>query len=328
VSVISVTSTVVELQLTVAGDVSSFDPGELENVLQDALHCGMPECRVSLRISAGSVHIAVVLTIPHDQPRFSNTAAVVETAAGVFINMPSSEITSTLSSYGVGYWNVTAASPTVTVGIKPMPIAVAPPPPKGPPPSPPPCVAIYGNCHNGGSCCAPNSCFRQSEHYSQCLSLSPSPPSPPPVLPPLAPPVPVPAPPAQPPSQPVPSPSPATPPTAVVGDTTNEQRVAGTSAGMSSGVLIAFIAGGVVAIVFLVAVGKWCSSRCRSKRTPTVKATLEPTLSNFFSATTSTSPEPEKHAPPVWQHADLNDAGQNACGSHGSLSSRSDVDYL
>lgn len=136
-TVVSVPSTVVELGLTVAGTVESFgveSRTRLKASLRAVLNCQEPACFLALRVSAGSLSVTAILTIP-EAPAGSGTssnsaatAAAVEAAAIALVAKPSAAISADL---GV---TVTASTP-VTRGRAAVPVVVAPPPP-APPPAP------------------------------------------------------------------------------------------------------------------------------------------------------------------------------------------------
>jgi len=139
---VSAASTVVEVGLTVAGDVNSFGEAQqasLRASLRESLSCQEPACFLTLRVSAASVNVAAILAIP-DPPAGSSTAAAataavtaaaVEAAATALAAQPAADISASL---GV---QVTAAAP-VAIGHAVVPIVVAPPPPSPPPTLPPP----------------------------------------------------------------------------------------------------------------------------------------------------------------------------------------------
>ena len=138
----SAASTVVEVGLTVAGDVSSFGEAQqasLRTSLRQSLSCQEPACFLTLRVSAASVNVAAILAIPEPPAGSSTaaaataaaTAAAVEAAATTLAAQPAAAISDSL---GVP---VTAAAP-VAIGHAVVPIVVAPPPPSPPPPTTPP----------------------------------------------------------------------------------------------------------------------------------------------------------------------------------------------
>ena len=154
-TIVNTPATLIELDLTVTGDVPSFDASaqaSLAASVRTTLNCYQPDCYVTLRLSAGSVVVAVLLTIPHATPTPSSpgggspggggsgSAAVansVAAAANALVAQPASTISASL---GVA---VESASPTIDVGTAVVPLVVAPPPPSPPPPplSPPPTQA-------------------------------------------------------------------------------------------------------------------------------------------------------------------------------------------
>lgn len=141
-TIVALPSTVVEVGLTVSGDVGSFDETRQQNLrarLRQTLGCHEPACFLTLRVSGGSVSVAAVLTIPDAPPDSDSTAitsaaaaaAAVTAAAEVLATRPADEISSSLGE------TVESAAP-VSVGHAIVPLVVAPPPPSSPPPSLPP----------------------------------------------------------------------------------------------------------------------------------------------------------------------------------------------
>ena len=133
--VIETTATVVEIGLTIAGDVASFDESAqaaLASNLRGVLECRLPACLLELRVAAaGSVSISAVLTIPTTTTTASATAAdVVDAAAD-------------LTQLGIGTLSVelgvaVLAAPSAVVAVaQEVAIVVAPPPPSLPPPPAP-----------------------------------------------------------------------------------------------------------------------------------------------------------------------------------------------
>ena len=128
VTVVAEVATVVELGLTIAGDLASFDKAQqaaLKLTLADLLSCQEPSCFLELRVAAASVSVTAILTIP--EAGGGATATAVETAATALVAQPVGTISASL---GV---SVEAAAPlAVTTGVT-VPLAVAPPPPSLPP---------------------------------------------------------------------------------------------------------------------------------------------------------------------------------------------------
>ena len=132
-----VVATVVELELTIAGDVASFDDTQkasLKESLKTELNCLEKDgCFLEVRVSAaGSINVAAILTIPDAA---GGNATAVQQSANTLAAQPAASLTSSL---GV----TVTATPTVQVstGVT-VPLAVAPPPPSlppTPPPTPPP----------------------------------------------------------------------------------------------------------------------------------------------------------------------------------------------
>eukprot|EP00900_Chrysochromulina_parva_P012703 jgi/Chrpa1/21433/Chrysochromulina_OHIO_Genome00025679-RA len=77
-------STVVQLGLTIGGDVSSLGAAELANLtnmLSASLNCRHPTCVITVRASAGSVLLSITLTIPNDGPGNSSATVAAASAA-------------------------------------------------------------------------------------------------------------------------------------------------------------------------------------------------------------------------------------------------------
>ena len=162
-------ATVLQLGLTIGGDIASFGAAELGNLtsmLSTSLNCYHPTCSMTVRAYAGSVLLSITLTIPNDGP--GNVSATVVAAAASASALVATNASQLSSLLGV---TVEGTSPLSVQTAVSVPIVVAPPPPSPPPPSPPP-------------------------------------PSPPPSPPPPSPPPPSPPPPAPPPPSPPPSPPP------------------------------------------------------------------------------------------------------------------------
>ena len=131
-----VVATVVELGLTIAGDVASFDDAQKANLkesLQTQLNCLEKDgCFLEVRVSsAGSINVAAILTIPDAA---GGNATAVQQAANTMAAQPASSLSVSLG-VSVEVMPSVQISTSVTV-----PLAVAPPPPSPPPsplPSPP-----------------------------------------------------------------------------------------------------------------------------------------------------------------------------------------------
>ena len=164
-------ATVLQLGLTIGGDMASFgaaELGNLTNMLSRSLNCYHPTCSMTVRASAGSVLLSITLTIPNDGAgNISATVVAAAASASALVAKNTSQLSSLL---GV---TVEGTSPLSVQTAVSVPIVVAPPPPSPPPPSPPP--------------------------------PSPPPSPPPPSPPPPSPPPPAPPPPSPPPSPPLPS---------------------------------------------------------------------------------------------------------------------------
>ena len=140
-AIVTAPSTVIELGLTIAGDISSFDNAQKDALvlsLKRSLSCEEPRCFMTLRTKGASVAVTVVLAIP-DAPTGGGasaaaaaaaTAASVEAAATQLAAQPASAI-----SLSLGVSVESAASPISGRAV--VPLVVAPPPPSPPPVSPP-----------------------------------------------------------------------------------------------------------------------------------------------------------------------------------------------
>ena len=129
-----VVATVIEFDLTIAGDVASFDDvqkASLKESLKTELSCLEKDgCFLEVRVSAaGSINVAATLTIPDVT---GGNATEVQQSANTLAAQPASSLSSRL---GVSV----EVAPTVQVssGVT-VPLAVAPPPPSPPPTTPPP----------------------------------------------------------------------------------------------------------------------------------------------------------------------------------------------
>lgn len=138
-TVVDTPATVVELGLTVAGDVASFGTAQRDSLtesLKRTLNCHEPRCFITLYVSSGSVRVTArliipdaVASVPGSAATAATTVAAVQAAANVLVTQPIDAISASL-----GVVVETAAPVTVTQAT--VPLAVAPPPPSPPPPSP------------------------------------------------------------------------------------------------------------------------------------------------------------------------------------------------
>jgi len=157
-TMIHVEATVIEVGLTLAGDVSSFDEAAQSSLaasLATTLGCQAPGCLLTLRVASASVQVTAVLTIPTAPTAgagstaaaaaaaAATTAAAVEAAATSLASQPAAALSSIL---GV---TVTAAAPPV-VGTAVAVLVVAPPPPLSPT-TPPPSMPHAGASRGGSS---------------------------------------------------------------------------------------------------------------------------------------------------------------------------------
>ena len=131
--VVPVQATVIELGLTIAGDVASFDDTQkasLKETLKTELNClEKVWCFLEVRVSAaGSINVAAILTIPDAA---GGNATTVQQAATTLAAQPAASLSSSL-----GVSVEVTPSVQVSTGVT-VPLAVAPPPPS-PPPTPPP----------------------------------------------------------------------------------------------------------------------------------------------------------------------------------------------
>lgn len=131
-AIIAVPATKVELGLTIAGDIQSFEAQRagLTAGLRTRLACVEPDCYLRLTVStAGSVNVNVLMVIPSAPgAEATNVASAVEAAAMALVGEPIADLSSSL---GV---DVQAVDGTVSTAVgESVPIAVAPPPPRSPP---------------------------------------------------------------------------------------------------------------------------------------------------------------------------------------------------
>lgn len=137
--------------LTLSGSVDDFDDSSRESLSQSfktTLGCFEPECFLELRISAGSVAVDAIMTIP-DAATTTTTAAAttgastvvnvtaISQAAADLVAMPPASISSQLAAAGAAVSVESAAPVDVQTNVV-VPLVVGPPPPSPPPPTPPP----------------------------------------------------------------------------------------------------------------------------------------------------------------------------------------------
>lgn len=129
--VVSVTKnyTKIVFEVTVAGDVSSFDEAAYEANLRTAISCG-PDAIIELEVSAASVNVKATVLVAEDDASVDSDA--VATNAENLAAKPESEISTDL---GV---SVEQVAPVVVTKSVETVVQVAPPPPLMPPPSMPP----------------------------------------------------------------------------------------------------------------------------------------------------------------------------------------------
>lgn len=87
--IVELPATVITFSLTIAGDVSTFEDRErqqLARVLEQALECNMPWCLLMLRWSSGSIRVDAQLVIPASAP--DTVTSNVSTAVGELVVMP------------------------------------------------------------------------------------------------------------------------------------------------------------------------------------------------------------------------------------------------
>ena len=77
------TATIIELGLTLSGDVASFEAKrtELAASLRDVLFCHVPACHLELRVVAASVNVIVVMTFPETPAQNGSTTSASVAAA-------------------------------------------------------------------------------------------------------------------------------------------------------------------------------------------------------------------------------------------------------
>ena len=149
-AIVEVPATVIEVGLSIAGDIASFDAtaqASLTTALSSQLDCYEPDCLIKLLVKSASVSVTAVLTIPTPSGSESGSgsgsaAAAVAAAATSLVAQPLSALSSSL---GV---TVETVAP-VQVRVEVVAIVVAPPPPSPPPPvttpqAPPPLSPILG----------------------------------------------------------------------------------------------------------------------------------------------------------------------------------------
>ena len=133
-SVVSVVASVVTVGLTIAEGIEAFDEaarGALASTLAQTLGCHEPACFLELRVSAASVRVDALLTIPDALPGSGAATNDIAAAAATLASSDSSTLSNTL---GVNVSGTIA--PTIQQAVS-VPLVVAPPPPS-PPPSPSP----------------------------------------------------------------------------------------------------------------------------------------------------------------------------------------------
>lgn len=123
-----VVASIVTFELAVGGDVSSFDESRqtsLKSSLRELLDCFEPDCGLELRISAGSVSVQAVLTIPDASPSGNATSTLAATQS--LLSQPLASLSASLNV------DVESASTVAMQTGVSVPIVVAPPPPSNPP---------------------------------------------------------------------------------------------------------------------------------------------------------------------------------------------------
>ena len=168
-AIISVPSTAIQLWIQLAGDISSFGSPQqdsFEASLRAFLNCQPPLCYLTTHLSAGSISVEAILTIPNESgpddgragggtsgngggatgdgrgdPIPSDTATAIQAAALRFV---ADSPTSLSSALGV---EVESVSPNVSIQTDVLyPIVVGPPPP-----SPPPSLSSEGDSSTGSA---------------------------------------------------------------------------------------------------------------------------------------------------------------------------------
>lgn len=129
--VVSVTKnyTKIVFEVTVAGDVSSFDEAAYEANLRTAISCG-PDAIIELEVSAASVNVKATVLVAEDDTSVDSDAVAAN--AENLAAKPQSEISTDL---GV---SVEQVAPVVVTKSVETVVQVAPPPPLMPPPLMPP----------------------------------------------------------------------------------------------------------------------------------------------------------------------------------------------
>jgi len=128
--IVSVPSMIVELHMTISGDVSSFGSLQQESLatrLKSTLACQLPSCRLELMITASSLAVTAVLIIP-DQVNAEGgyspapVATVIIAMARALIAQPRLSLSAVL---GVP---VESVAPQLITMASSIPQVVAPPP--------------------------------------------------------------------------------------------------------------------------------------------------------------------------------------------------------
>lgn len=125
-SIVTVVASVLTIAMTIAGSVEAFDAiarAGLVGKLKESLRCREPVCFLELRVSAASVQVAAVLTIPDASAGSASAVTDISTAASALASSGSAALSSTL---GVNVFAITA--PVLQQAVS-VPLIVAPPPP-------------------------------------------------------------------------------------------------------------------------------------------------------------------------------------------------------
>lgn len=178
-----VAATQVKVALKAAGSVAEFAPGSparasLESSMKQQLSCYPPACLLELRVTAGSVNLEAVLTIPNTGgggTASDDDAAVASSVLAAATSLASQPVAALSASLAVTILEA-PVPPTVQANVAVL-IAVAPPPPPPEPPEPPPPPSPpmnvqcgCDNYRNGVSTQASSYCVKVENKQTVCYS--------------------------------------------------------------------------------------------------------------------------------------------------------------
>ena len=176
--VAAVPSTQVKLALKVAGTVAEFAPGSparanLESAMSQQLSCYPPACLLELRVTAGSVNLEAVMTIPNAGSGGGAAGGTNDIASSVLAaatSMASQPVAALAASLAVTVLEAPTA-PTVQANVAVLMAVAPPPPPPMPPDPPPPPMNVQCGCdayRNGVSAQATSFCVKVEGDKSIC----------------------------------------------------------------------------------------------------------------------------------------------------------------